>query len=407
MNKKDIFRYIVLVGILILFSLFAIRHYILGGKVAPSVDALCPFGGFESLYTYITTGKLVPAIFMSSMVLAAGILLLAFFFRRGFCGWICPFGTMQELLGKITRKKHEPKIDRHSRYIKYIILASILIGTAVTGTLVFRKFDPFITFFHFGKGILWQYNAAEMKELIVGFVIAIVVLGLSIFIPRFWCRYLCPLGAVEALLSKISISKIKRDKGTCINCKACDKICPMKINVSKPEEVNDTECIDCFRCVDVCPKKSLSVNIFGKKVSTYIFVGLMIAMLIATIIVSMSLGVWKSTPTLSSDNINPEEIKGWMTIQDISTMLGVDAKKLVEDLKLPSELNLSTPMKDIGSKYGISFETETVREYVRNKEYLKSQDVSSSCPFGLEHDSAPGSCGLFADGNKDSLCDYG
>jgi len=179
--RKGILRYSILIFFLVLYSVFSVRHFILGGGVAASVDALCPFGGFETLYTFIATGGFVPRILMSSLVLAVGVLLTAIVLRRGFCGYICPFGTVQELLGKLSRRKMAvPKaIDRNARYIKYGMLAAILIGTALTGTLVFREYDPFITFFHFGKGLLWGEEEAVS---LVPIGITIAVLSASIII---------------------------------------------------------------------------------------------------------------------------------------------------------------------------------------------------------------------------------
>jgi polyferredoxin len=98
-------RYIILLVFLVGFSIFSIRHFTAGALNAPSVDAMCPFGGFESAVTLVKTGDMVPRVMASSFILAGGVILVSLVFARGFCGWICPFGTVQELLGMIYKNK--------------------------------------------------------------------------------------------------------------------------------------------------------------------------------------------------------------------------------------------------------------------------------------------------------------
>ena len=139
----------------------AYDHQVKGGgpRGAPSVEAYCPFGGLESLYQFLTTGGFVRRIEPSAMIMLAALVLLTLIFSRGFCGWICPFGSLQEWLGllgkKIFRRKFNPTgaWDRGLRYLKYVLLAVIVGLTWHLGTLVFRDYDPFLAFFHLGQGI--------------------------------------------------------------------------------------------------------------------------------------------------------------------------------------------------------------------------------------------------------------
>jgi len=417
MKKESIIRYSVLGFFLILFSIFSLRHFILGGGVAASVDALCPFGGFETLYTLIATGAFIPRIMASSLILAIGILITVLIFRKGFCGYICPFGTVQELLGKIRKNKIKinNKLDRKARYLKYVILVGILIGTAVTGTLVFRAFDPFVTFFHFGKGIFWDYNSAELVEHLIPFIITIVVLGLAIFIDRFWCRYLCPLGATMNLFTKLGLTKIKRDKKTCIDCKICDKVCPMNVKVSNVKYVKDEECINCNQCVTACPKSSLSLNMFKEKYTVFNYIVFILIVFFLAIGISKAAGVWLSVPgTALSNNageFNPDNIKGWMTLNDISKETGISTDEMIMEINLPLFIDLDLPLKDIAQKYGIEFETENMREYLRYKEDNKATNIQSNainevaCPWDIHNDYAPGKCGLYTDQDSNQICD--
>jgi polyferredoxin len=371
-NQQKLFRYSVLILLLLIFTTFAIRHFILGGGQSPSVDALCPFGGIESAYTYIATGNLVPRIMLSSMILAIGVLISVVIFRRGFCGWICPFGTIQELLGKITKKKIEipEKWDKYLKYLKYFVLIAIIIGTAVTGTLIFRNYDPFITFFHFGEGVLW--GEAETTGTYIVFGILVFVLIASIFIERFWCRYRCPLGATMAPLSKIGITKIERDSKTCIDCKICDRACPVKVKVSTVDHVRDSECINCMDCVRECPTKSLSIKTTKKKnISIITYAVAVIVLILAVIIASKVVGVWQSIPQSTVQNndgtVNVDNIRGWMPIGNVSESANISITTVINDFNLPSDMDINTPLKDIATKYNATFDTESFKEYLRMK----------------------------------------
>lgn len=410
MNKKNIFRYSILVFFLLAFSIYSLRHIIFGGGVSPSVDALCPFGGFETLYTFFATGNYVPRILISGLILAGGIIATAIFFKRGFCGWVCPFGTIQELLGKISKKKITipEKFDRFAKYTKYLVLIAILVGTAITGTLVFRNYDPFITFFHFGEGVIW--GTAETTGVYLTFAILVITLLLSIFIERAWCRYFCPLGATISIFSWMGLSKIKRNEKTCIDCKLCDKVCPARVNISTKKEVKDIECIDCMQCVDSCPKKSLSINILKKQISKTIFVIALLGLFFGIIGISMATGFWQSIPSTNlQDNdgrVNVENIKGWMTFGNVSESVGIPIQILCKEFSFPMNIDPNTPLKEIASKYKVTFDTERLREYVKTFDYSTLNNVKTiDCPWGIQDDKFPGQCGIYVDKNNDGVCD--
>jgi len=155
------------------FFLFLVHvaydHQVKGGgpRGTPSVEAYCPFGGLESLYQFLTTGGFIRRIEPSAMVLFAALLLLTLVVSRGFCGWICPLGSVQEWLGMLGRKLFKRRFnptgdwDRYLRYFKYIVLAAIISLTWYLGSLVFRDYDPFLAFFHLGSGmdeLPWAYG---------------------------------------------------------------------------------------------------------------------------------------------------------------------------------------------------------------------------------------------------------
>ena len=218
-----------------------------------SLHAVCPFGGVVSIYQYLTVGTFTQKIHDSSFILMILVFLTAILFGPVFCGWICPFGSIQEWIGKIGRKifkrkynKFVPgKIDRILRYLRYAVLAWVLIMTAVSTKLIFSDFDPYYALFNFWTG----------EVAVTGFIALGVVLVLSLFVERPFCKYACPYGAVLGLSNLFRIFKIRRNKSTCISCAACDAACSMNIEVSTAKNVTNHQCIACYACTSdaSCP----------------------------------------------------------------------------------------------------------------------------------------------------------
>lgn len=218
-----------------------------------SLHAVCPFGGVVSIYQYLTAGSFTQKIHDSSFILMILVFVTAILFGPVFCGWICPFGSVQEWFGKIGRKLFKKrynnfipgKIDRILRYLRYVVLLWVLIMTAVSTKLIFSDFDPYYALFNFWTG----------EVAITGFAALGAVLVLSIFVERPFCKYACPYGAVLGLSNLFRIFKIRRNNETCISCSKCDKACSMNIEVSSTKNVLNHQCISCFACTsdDSCP----------------------------------------------------------------------------------------------------------------------------------------------------------
>ena len=208
--------------------------------------------------------------------------------------------------------------------------------------------------------------------------LAILVLSLlgSIVYDRFFCKYLCPMGAFLGAISRASLFKVRRNAATCTNCKACDKVCPVNVDVSTVEVVNDAECINCNECVNVCPvQETLTVSTGGVakralKPNTVLWIT--VAVIAAALGLTTLTGTFAWTmPSLAKTaekaggTINPEDIKGSMSFEEIAKVTGISGEAFREKFGV-SEAEMTQPIKDLAGKYGFDVHTD-VREFVAEK----------------------------------------
>ncbi len=222
-----------------------------------SVEGFLPIGGFMATKYFIFTGIIEP-IHPAGFMIFVGALLTAVFARKSFCSWICPVGSLSEYTWRIGRKitgrvwRLPIWADYSLMSPKYIIMGLFffVIGIAMTPTMILMFF------------IQDYYKVVDVRMLLffldpsvlAASVVAALAL-LSVFIPNFWCRYLCPYGALLGLFALASPLKISRNSEHCIDCKACSRACPSGIAVAEKERVISPECTGCLSCVGSCPSK--------------------------------------------------------------------------------------------------------------------------------------------------------
>ena len=350
------------------FTLLTILHQKL--QNIPSVDALDPFGGIETLFKYLAGGELIKKIMPGNLVLLAAIVVLGVVLSRFFCGWICAFGALQGVFGWLGRKIFKkpfvvsPKLDRILRWVKYPLLAGIVFFTWNTGTLIIRPYDPLAAYAHLPAGL-----GAVWAEFSVGLVLLIATLVLSMLYERAFCKYVCPLGAVNAILGRIPLFRIKRESKTCISCSKCDKVCPMNVDVSTADTISSPECIGCLECVTACPTKkdTLVTTLGGKKVKAAGIVVIGLAIYFGSMGVGALLGKLDFVgPTLAAQakagDLKVEDIKGSSTWAQVAESFGIELERLfrqakVDAAKVPPE----TKLKDTGALIGRTFEADEAR----------------------------------------------
>lgn len=218
------------------------------------VEGWLPIAGLMNLKYFAMTGR-VPAIHPAAMFLLMAFLGMSVLLKKAFCSWLCPVGTLSEYLWKLGRKLFGrnfavPRwLDVGLRSLKYILLGLFV---AVIGYMSAEALHDFmagpygiiadVKMLDFFRGITW-----------VGLTVLLALGGLSLFIQNFWCRYLCPYGALMGLVSVVSPVKVRRDAEACVDCGKCAKACPARLKVDELVQIRSVECSACLACVAACP----------------------------------------------------------------------------------------------------------------------------------------------------------
>ena len=210
----------------------------------PATTLSCPIGALQ-------TGSFYAAGF---------IILIGLIFGRAVCGFLCPFGLIQELLNKIPSPKiFLPKKLLSVKYFLLIIFVLILPVATELNEPTFCEYIcpagtleaglPLIATHEEFRGVLGKLFALKI-------FILIAVIFLCIMIHRFFCRVMCPLGAIYGLLNKYSFYQINYCADKCIGCDKCKKNCPLDLDPTK--DFNSVECVRCGRCKKNCPTRALN-----------------------------------------------------------------------------------------------------------------------------------------------------
>ena len=222
------------------------------------------FLSVKDIYTALIGGTFVFSTLAPSIFLLSGTLIITIFLGRFFCGFLCSFGAMGDLLWAFmqhtlrVRIKVPEKLDAVLKYLKYVVLAAVVIFGWTLGTVNFEGTLSPWTVFGFYSSIKSWTTATYLFT--IGNVFLIVIIIGSMFVERFFCRYLCPLGGIFTLVSKARLIRIRKNRKKCGNCTLCTAKCSMGIPLYKTDIVSSGECIDCFKCTEVCPKANAAAN---------------------------------------------------------------------------------------------------------------------------------------------------
>jgi polyferredoxin len=253
------------------FYLF-VRQFEVPGSVysvarPPGVEGWLPIAGMMKIKAFFLTGEL-PSIHPAAFFLLLAFLTISLLLRKAFCSWLCPVGTVSEWLWKAGRsifgRNFAPPrwLDIGLRSLKYILMG--LFVWAVAGMSV----EAIHAFLASPYGLIADVKMMNLFRFMS--VTTAVVLGVlaiaSIFIQNFWCRYLCPYGALMGIAALFSPLRIRRDKDLCIDCAKCAKACPSMLPVDRLITIRSAECLGCMECVNVCPAEgALDMKALARK----------------------------------------------------------------------------------------------------------------------------------------------
>lgn len=234
------------------------------------VEGWLPIAGLMNLKYLIVTGHVAP-LHPAAMFLLIAFLLMSLLLKKAFCSWLCPVGTLSEYLWKLGRRLFgrnllPPRwLDLTLRGLKYILLAFFL------GVIGYMSAEALAGFMMTPYGLIADVKMLDFFRslTLTGIIVLGILAGLSLLIQNFWCRYLCPYGALMGLVSLLSPTKIRRDTEACIDCGKCSKACPGHLRVDQLVRIRSVECSACLACVAACPvENALQFALPPKKAAT-------------------------------------------------------------------------------------------------------------------------------------------
>jgi len=266
----------------------------------PGVEGFLPIGALTSLKFWLVSGTIHP-VHPAALVIFLSILFMSLLARKSFCSWLCPVGTLSEMVYKLGRKLFGRNfriwswLDFLLRSIKYLLLllfvVSILLGMSAEAVVNFLD-APY-----------WAVSDVKMLHFftrmsVTTMVVLSILTALSLLYKMFWCRYLCPYGALLGLLGVISPFRIRRDRAGCTGCQRCSSVCPSGLTVHSSTAVSSPDCTGCLTCVSSCPERNVLAMqpVFWKRsLPVWVFPTVVVFIFMAGIGAGMASGHWQSS----------------------------------------------------------------------------------------------------------------
>lgn len=265
----------------------------------PGIEGFLPISSLISLKYWLVSGhfnRIHPAGLMILLAaMATGLVL-----KRGFCSWVCPFGLLAEYLNRVhTWLFRKPIIlprwlDYPLRSLKYLLLVFFL--WAIVIQMDARSLQYFIySPYNMVADIKMLHFFTHISKL--AFWILLALVGLSILVRNFWCRYFCPYGALLGGLSFLSVFKIHRNDSSCTQCRQCSRACPVDIKIHTHTTVISDECHGCLKCVATCPEPDTLYCSVGRRqgiLSPWLYAAAISLLFIGIATFGRMAGVWQN-----------------------------------------------------------------------------------------------------------------
>jgi polyferredoxin len=280
----------------------------------PGVEGFLPIGALMGWKRFLLTGHWDP-IHPAAMVIFGFAGLVSLTLRKSFCAWFCPVGTLSEWLWKGGRRilgknfRLPGWADLPLRSLKYLLLGFFAWAISSMDTDAIHRFlqSPYYKL----SDVKMLFFFTRMTALTAG--VLVFLAAASILVQNFWCRYLCPYGALMGLLSWTGPTRVRRDAETCTGCGRCTRACPHRLAVDRLCTVRSPECSGCMDCVLACPEKSalaMETAGAGKRSWSPAALGLAIAgIFVFSVYTARISGHWQS-------RVSPQEIRTLMTTID-------------------------------------------------------------------------------------------
>ncbi len=277
------------------------------GTRPAGVEGFLPLSALMSLRHLYESGEF-SQVHPAGMVILCLVLLTGLFLKKAFCSWICPVGTFAEILARFSHRLFKRRLklpvwlDYPLMSLKYLLL--LFFGYAIFITMTPQQISDFlVTPYNKVADIKMLYFFTNLSTFSI-WTLAILT-GLSFILPYFWCRYLCPYGALIGLVSLFSVTRVNRFAPDCTNCGKCAAVCPAFLAVDLKASVNSVECTGCLECVANCPEENAlqvrTPRFWRRNVRPVVFAGLVLGVFFGGIQLAKLSGYWNS-------NVNQAEL---------------------------------------------------------------------------------------------------
>jgi polyferredoxin len=287
------------------FGLF-VRHFETAGAAPfvsrpPGVEGFLPIGALVSLKHWLATG-VVNAVHPAALVLFLTIVGMSLLAKKSFCSWLCPVGTLSEVAWKGGRRLFGRNftiwrwLNLPLRGLKYLLLAFFV--KIILLDMPAAALDGFLATPY------WAVSDVKMLHFFTrpsGTALAVVAVltGLSFLYKNFWCRYLCPYGALLGLASLLSPFKVRRDLDACNGCGRCHRACPAQLPVDRRLRIASAECTGCITCTEACPQRALAMAppLLRRHLPAWVFPATLVCLFAVGVGGGMITGHWQSSLT--------------------------------------------------------------------------------------------------------------
>jgi ferredoxin len=261
------------------------------------VDGFLPISGLMGLVDWIRRGAL-NSIHPAATVLLLVFLVMALVLRKSFCSWVCPVGFLSEGLARLGRRlcgrnfRPWKWLDVGLRSLKYLLLyffAQAILRMSQGALQAFLE-SPYNRVSDIKMGLFF----VELGQ--VGATVLVALVLLSVMVQGFWCRYLCPYGALLGLASWLSPTRVRRRPASCIDCGLCDRVCMARLPVSRRQAVVSPECTGCLDCVAACPvEDALGVETLRRPLTPLRLAAALVLLFLGGYATARATGAWQNS----------------------------------------------------------------------------------------------------------------